>query len=59
MKKSPTERWGIFLPFEAPLSHHYEKKGNYNFSGFLISIHRALTLHAHHSTDVVVLSSSC
>lgn len=31
MKKSPTERWGIFLPVEAPLSHHYEKKGNYNW----------------------------
>ncbi len=44
MKKSLTERWGIFLPVEAPLSHHYEKKGNYNFEGFLISTRRALAL---------------
>lgn len=29
------------MPIEAPLSHHYEKKGNYNFEGFFILIHKA------------------
>lgn len=27
------------MPIEAPLNHHYEKKGNYNFKGRIISIH--------------------
>ena len=28
--KNPPPFGGGFLPIEAPLNHHYEKKGNYN-----------------------------
>jgi hypothetical protein len=39
MKNPPPFGGGFFLPVEAPLNHHYEIKGNYNFNGRIISIH--------------------